>query len=123
MPGGAAAGDPGVATLGEKVVIVLGQSRHQDLSSSQEGKRRARDNEDKKQEGDFQMRFKEKSPHLYSCFVLGLGPRDFQNSGGENTDQPDLMDKLSLLRADCGTRDLHWFLLTLLHSICGDCLV
>ena len=123
MPGGAAAGDSGVATLGEKVVIVLGQSRRQDLSSSQEGKKRTRHNEDKKQEGDFQMRFKEKNPHLYSCLVLGLGPRDFQNSSGENTDQPDLRDKLSLLRADCGTRDLHWFLLTLLHGICGDCLV
>ena len=47
-------------------MIVLGQSRGEDLSDSQEGKERTRDNEDKKQEGKFQMRFKGKKNHLYS---------------------------------------------------------
>ena len=64
MPGSAVTGHLAVATLGEKVVAVLGQSRHENLSGSQEGKMRTRDNEDKKQEGKFHMRFKEKTTPL-----------------------------------------------------------
>ena len=45
-------------------MIVLGQRRGEDLSDSQEGQERTRDNKDKKQEGKFQMRFngKKNSP-------------------------------------------------------------
>ena len=45
-------------------MIVLGQRRGEDLSDSQEGQERTRANEDKKQEGKFQMRFngKKNSP-------------------------------------------------------------
>ena len=60
----AVTGDPVEATSGEEVVIVLGQRRGEDLSDSQEGQERTRDNKDKKQEGKFQMRFngKKNSP-------------------------------------------------------------
>lgn len=40
-------------------MIVLGQSRYEDLSGSREGKEGTGDNEDKKQEGKFQVRLKE----------------------------------------------------------------
>ena len=81
-------------------MIVLGQSRGEDLSDSQEGNERTRANEDKKQEGKFQMRFNGKKNQLDSLLVLAAGPRGFQNSSGESTDQRILADMFSLLRAD-----------------------